>query len=433
MKKIVISSILLFFLLIFTFFMFFVIDHNQKKKNLNNQINLISKLYDDHEYDSAKDILNIVLVNNADNKDLQKLYEKILMAERNNKPNNDEVLEKLDRYQKSIVHFMNMMNENKKANLSESQILEKMKRIYMSDEKIEMKSRNPEADIFISDGIDAFKKKDYALALTKFGFALKIDKENPYANAYSGACLYEQNPNYDKNIEEASIRCNNAIKNDQSIEVAHFTLGRIYVQKKMTDEAIKELNETIKINPNNYTANYELGKLYFLNNDFEKARSGFNNAIEVKSDFAGCYYYLSEIEIKENNYTKAKEDLNRLIEYDPGFASAYINLAIISRNENRPREAINFYTKANSIEKNYKTLYEIGECYKLINDDDKAIDFYTNSVNLNPSANEMEKSICKKTYLSMIEIYKRKGSEKKLESLQKIIEKRYPEILIENN
>ncbi len=97
-----------------------------------------------------------------------------------------------------------------------------------------------------SVGYTQFLKKNYEVAAAVFDDVIKQKRDLPEAHMYLGISLY-----YLKNMDaaEASLRSAVAIRDNQSVALAHRYLGGIYLQKKRNSDAAAELQKYLDLVP----------------------------------------------------------------------------------------------------------------------------------------------------------------------------------------
>ena len=426
-------------LLILPILKLFLFDRIREENNKKQLIILVNSYFDKEEYGLARNLTENLLFKHSDDKELIELLDKILQAERNaikpeeartvvvNYPRDTSDLERLtDLYNmllKEIGDLKNTRFSNIEKVEEKPRIIEgKPKEIIV--EKKEKTIDEIEVERLIDEGIAEYNEKNYPEAKDFFIRALKMDEKNPYANAYLGASLYEENPENDKGIEEATRRCKIALEENNSLEIAHFILANIYNLKKIKDAAIPEYEETLGINPNNYIAAYFLGKIYFENKEYANAEIYFKNTIEIKNDYINGYIFLAETEFYLGYIELSKQYLEKVLSINSDFYHCYLKLAEIAVYESKYADAIGYYEKALKIDKNYIYYYKIGECYDVLSKIDNAVFNYNTAISLNPLKTKKQNNDAVESYKKIVQIKKREEKYKEaLSILEKGIEK----------
>lgn len=95
-----------------------------------------------------------------------------------------------------------------------------------------------------------------------------------------------------KNISEARIHIDDAIKLKQDYADAYFLLSQIEVGDNNLAKAIKSAETGALLSPGNAGVYFELGLLKFANKDYTGAVEAMNNALAIVPDYANAKYYL---------------------------------------------------------------------------------------------------------------------------------------------
>ena len=387
--------------------------HVQEKKK-DQIVKLIHLYFEQEEYDIAQNMTERLLIDHSDDIELVTLLNNILLAKR------QQALQKEQKYFGDLAKLLAdnsllMMNKNKDRlnELSDlfSHELKKMTEL----QKVTLDSHSEEIEKLINEGVDLYNQGNILAAKEKFSAVLKLDEANPYANAYYGAVLYEENPMDAKRLEMATKKCKKALDQVNTIEIAHFILGNVYEKKRLYDSAIKEYLETLKINPENYFAFFRTGMIYSRLSQYEKAIQYLKNSVKVNREFVDGYYYLADSEIQLANYSSALKYLDNLLDIDEDFHQAYIRKAEIYRlNRDYEQAAIN-YDKAVALNKHYETYYYLADCYQRLGQEIKAVLTYESSLKHNQLANEKDQLFLINSYQKLIGIKSESG--KLLEAL----------------
>ena len=150
-----------------------------------------------------------------------------------------------------------------------------------------------------------------------------------------------------------------------------------YYFNKQYDKALDVYKALIEIEPENYKHYYNSALMYDITGDtdfaisfYDKALSLNNNHIRSINNMGLIYYRLSDIKKAENLF-------NTAIAKYPADAEAYSNLGIIERDRGDYKLALAYFIKANRLDKNFFwNLFNMAETYKLLNNKEKAIEYY---------------------------------------------------------
>jgi len=389
--KFLFLTILLIIIIILPLIGYIIFNKQQYKKNVK-LISLIEKYYTDKEYSVAKNLCEKILEKNPNDRHIIILLDKILKAEKEKKQIEEfEKDEKYRKQQEKLIKTIFSLFEEYYVN-------------HNNPSEITKKINNSEIDTLLKKGIEYYHKKEYQQAKNIFYKIISIDPDNPYANAYLAATLFSINPEDNKKIKEISDRCKKAITQDNTIEIAHYILAKVYQIKGLNDFALNELNETLSNNPNNYNAYFTLGKIYYELKDFNNAEIQFNNSIKIKKDFINGLYFLAQTELELGKYQESMEHIKKILLINPYFYNAYAVIGDIYVKNNNFNEAINYYENAINIQDDYIYRFKVGECYKNLEQYNNALDNYNKSNTLNPLSNNTEKETAINIYKQMAKI-----------------------------
>jgi len=408
---IIISSIVLFLIVsLIVLFLIFGKNDSTSNKKRDNIIKLIERYYSQEEYDRALKLIEDLLIENGDDNDVLKLQDKIVKAKKDKKNAEEDAKNLKDKEErKKLIDSMTQMN----ADIKEEKpvIIRKSETNTSDNENLgkEEKQKKERLNKLLDEGINEYNSQNWAKAKSKFVEALTIDDENPEANAFLGATLFEENPNDDKNIEEAIKKIKKSLKKDNSIEQSHFTLAKIYDKQGASDLALEEYRETLKINPQNYEAFNALGRIYYKNKEYDKALNQFNSAVRIKPDFVNGFFNIAMTEQKLNKKQNSINNFKKAISLDPNYFAAYANLGMLYYLDDDYKNALENFLSAVKIENRFNYQKRIGDCYKALNQQDKAIDAYLTSITLNPKSNESEKNSAAETYSDIADIENKRG------------------------
>ena len=413
---IIISGIAFFVLvilaLIISFFAFNA--KSEEKIKRNNMIKLIEKYIDREEFDRALDKVEEILLENPDDEEILNLQDKILGAKKE-KEADENLKDRLER--EKLLESMNSMID--KSN--DKQIIVRTNEDRNdSNLSSKEKEKRKKLDELIEKGLTQYNSQKYAQAKDIFLKALDIEDDNAEANAYLGMTLYDENPNDKKAVEEAIKKIKKALKKNNNIESAHFTLAKIYEEQGLSDSAIDEYKETLKLNPNNYEAFYSLGRIYFRTKDYTGAESSFESAVRIKPDYVSALYALATTKFNLGKTNEAKNYYKKTLAADPNYYRASFMLGEAYRTENNYAGALEYYKIAVKQNNKYSYHQKIGECYKNLKNPDNAVESFQTSISLNPKDNDQDIASALEAYENIAEIEKNRGRyDKAIENAEK--------------
>ncbi|MCM8818343.1 MAG: tetratricopeptide repeat protein, partial [Candidatus Omnitrophica bacterium] len=229
---------------------------------------------------------------------------------------------------------------------------------------------------------------------------------------------YLKNGDYEKSYQFAKNAIYIGLKNESIL----YVYGLSLLNKGMYSEAENVFNEILKINPQNYEVLTELAWLCYLKKDEKKAIELLNKSIEINENYPKIYYILAEIyryKMDFEKFTVAVEKLSKLIPDDfypyylkglifraigdltkskENFQKAYkilknkddfyslFNLGILLRELGKVEESLNLFKKLLNLKPDdFEILNEIGICYAVKGDNEKAKQIWTSILIKNPN------------------------------------------------
>ena len=187
--------------------------------------------------------------------------------------------------------------------------------------------------------------ESYELALTTFGLAIELDKNNPEYYTSRGWANYAL-----KNYDDAIADFDKAVLIDKNYGRAYSGRGWVYKDQEKNDEAKTEFNQAAiafrakALNEEDSAKKEEL---------YELALGEIDHALEIDKDYAEPYFRRGLIEVERLKYKEALDDFNQAIKLNISpdlIDNAYSELGLVSYKLKNYRDAIQYCDKA--IEKN---------------------------------------------------------------------------------
>ena len=231
------------------------------------------------------------------------------------------------------------------------------------------------------------KVKDYDAARKLFTHLTAVAKDNAEYYYYLGETFRElQQP------ASSIVAYKNAVQNDSAHLRSLFQLGKYFVTKMETAQALKYIDKGLSyygndvalvnlkaitlFNNNEYKKALpffekllELGEqkefiynklayCYFKNWEFEKAKATYNILLDIDERNAHVYYNLSQVYLKNRQLDSAKYFLKTAIEVkQPSFAREYMSLASLAREERDFKLAFDYYKMAYAEDESNEWMY----------------------------------------------------------------------------
>lgn len=109
----------------------------------------------------------------------------------------------------------------------------------------------------------------------------------------------------------------------------HFRLGKVFLSRGFTEEAINNFARTVEINPEFINGYIKLGLAYFKHALYDEALKAFLQAHKLGPNFPDIINYLGVVYSKMGNFSSSSKFLNRALEIKPTFKEASFNLGIV--------------------------------------------------------------------------------------------------------
>ena len=383
-------------------------------KKRQNTILLAQKYIEKGQFDPAMELLNKLLIENADDKEVNDLLDKLIelkaLEDAKNGANfatsnsyspggsydinidtdgiRDAFRDSLDsmsrelsaaneanaKNQETINRLLEAQRLQEQEKASQAKALEAQKKAEEAERKAkeeELAKQNKKNAEKIAKINDLINQGNANLNTGKSGDALKkyeeavkflpIDQGEPsfssskYAEIASN--LYDA-AEREKNPETKSTLMNNAVKyaqkaieKDPSNAKAHFILAMNAENNKDAVTAEKELELAVKNDPNNYLYYYYLGRRQFINKKYQQARSSFTSSIKLNNQFDSSHYNLGVTCVRLNLSKEALSSFRKAYGVNPQHSKAYLEEArLLSRVYKDYNGAIIAYNKVLSIE-----------------------------------------------------------------------------------
>lgn len=156
-----------------------------------------------------------------------------------------------------------------------------------------------------------------------------------------------------------------------------------YRDKGQLELALKDYNRAIELKAGHSTYNSR-ARLFFNKNEDARAIEDYNKAISLMPK-AEYYVNRGAAYAKLGQMDKALEDLNKGLEIDPNWKVGYLNRSILWNNAGKFDLALKDIDAYLRLEpKNAELWYEGGRCLRAMNNPNKAIEYYSNAIRINP-------------------------------------------------
>lgn len=178
-------------------------------------------------------------------------------------------------------------------------------------------SKGKNAQVFFKTG-EAYLykgKKDVALAVFQFENAVRLaPKSTDYLLALGDAYLVSD----DGSATRAIKQYGNALSLDSKLAKGHIKTGKIYLQAKNYEEALKNYNKGIEVDPNYSPAYRERAELYFKLKQYRsQAPAEYKKYLGMSDGNYKSKSRFAAMSFKNEDYTSALEQINVLLKENP--------------------------------------------------------------------------------------------------------------------
>lgn len=237
-----------------------------------------------------------------------------------------------------------------------------------------------EAQKMKQEGNDAYKKKDFSTALSKYGKAMDLDP-NEMTYYLNSAAVHFEMKNYTecvstcnkaidvgrenradfKHIAKALARMGNAYRKSGDLKNAKMAYEKALTEHRTPDYKLclseievefKKSEELAYVNPEIAEEEKLKGNNFFKSGDFSNAVKTYTEAIKrnptdpkIYSNRAACFTKLMSFDL-------AIKDCDKCIELEPNFVKAYLRKAKAHQALSQASKAMNAYEKALEIDPN---------------------------------------------------------------------------------
>jgi predicted O-linked N-acetylglucosamine transferase (SPINDLY family) len=239
---------------------------------------------------------------------------------------------------------------------------------------------NPEfAEGYYNLGTALFRLLDFNSAIIYLKKAIDIKKN--YFEAYFNLSECYRNLEF---YDESIMHLNQCIKLDPKDFEIYNNLGLVYHKLNLFSDALTNFKKCLIINPDFFQAYNNIGAVYLDNNQLDDAIINFNKCINVKIDFVEAYNNLGMALHKQKKYSEAVSILEKGILINNKFTNLYANLANSLRSLGKVVDSISLLEEIFSQDKNPEILPILGNNYCSIGEVSKGINYYRESLKLNP-------------------------------------------------
>ena len=120
----------------------------------------------------------------------------------------------------------------------------------------------------------------------------------------------------------------------------HLILGKAYLNRGETEQAIAQLQRAESANPNLPYVHFGLGIAYMKNDHNDAAESELKKEIALEPNLPDAYEQLGELYLKMNRYENAEQALRQALKLNPKMPASLFGLAKINMQRERYQQAL---------------------------------------------------------------------------------------------
>ncbi len=397
----------------------------KRLKNIYNSIKNLNFVVDNYKNDTVVQSLPVIAYVNKAKK----------LIEQNNYDEAEEILlEALDISEDYLIYkYLGKIQENRRQYKPAVGYYEKSAQINPNDKEIWLRLAMCElysdmfkeailsfekadkitpmnTDVYTGWGMAYMRLKKYAQARDKFNMACSINKYN-YTAILLSAVMEMRLEDYANAEDKLKFLSKVAPNETSNYEYAHLKLI-----KADYENAIIYANKAIEINKQMLPAYFILGETYSILKEYENTHNTFKTAIENDLDCATLHFEWGKACVRLLEFDRAKEEFTTALGKDNNFVESKIGIALINSyhkdfsllEELKEKNASNVYIQEASgleffeqakheealamFKKALKTdnkqtynYYHLANVYKILNQNDKAKDYYEKFIAENPN------------------------------------------------
>lgn len=216
------------------------------------------------------------------------------------------------------------------------------KSIAAFDEALKYNTKN--AKVFLEIGNAYFHTKKFEQAAKSYRKGLKVAKKNQ--NKAAILSMLGQSLAETGEVDEALPNLKAALEIDNSLDIAHLALGKIYFSDENLAEAKKHYELASRTIKNDLSIPKNLGKIYLSSKEYSKALGMIDQALELDANSTELLVDQAKATFYTKQYSLAIKRFKSVIEKDANAPDAYYYLGDMSRWGGKIDEALAMYYRA---------------------------------------------------------------------------------------
>lgn len=220
--------------------------------------------------------------------------------------------------------------------------------------------KNPQAHAAHAlSGQMRFDRKDYEAAIKDFDNVINMQPDNAEAWLYRGKAKLALNL-----LQEALYDFQKSLQLSSGTEELYYNLGVLHQKMGNLQEALDVLNKGLLQSPNSITVLEQRANVYSQLEQYEQVLEDYGKILELSPQLTYILERRAKLNRVLNRIQDAKNDLYTVVGTDPKQPSPYFSLAELEFSDGKFDKALEFYSKAISIEPaNGPYLIARGKCF----------------------------------------------------------------------
>ena len=152
------------------------------------------------------------------------------------------------------------------------------------------------------------------------------------------------------NLDMAFIQYDRALKLNSKGMNVRYKIGRLFLEKGLTEEAKKEFQEILKTEPSHALSHEGMGRAYIKLGEWGEAEKSFQKAIRLNSHLWQAHNFLGIIYDRQKQFDAAIDQYKKAISINPNDAALFNNLGMAFFFKGDYEKAIKAYSEGIKID-----------------------------------------------------------------------------------
>lgn len=304
--------------------------------------------------------------NNAEAQQNQKAMADMLARDRQQAAKEQEAAEERKAQEKAVEEKRRQEDAARKA--AEEELAKKNKELQKEIETINDEIAQGKTSLATGD-IDSalvhFKKAQSELPVSGGEPQFSGSKYSEIASLLYDAAQKATDTAQKKKLQDAAVSyAQTAVNKTPKDAVSHYILGMNALDNKDKQTALTELLNAVSYDNSNYVYYYNLGKVQYMLGKVDEAKSSFLSCVQIRGDFPPSQYNLGLAYLRLGKDKEALDAFRKARDIDPRYEKAYLEEARLLVKRNDIQGALSAYNNVVRINNvNGDALRELGSVY----------------------------------------------------------------------